>query len=140
MRILVLGAAGMLGHRLVERLARDGTLGTASIDQVTLADIVEPKKPSSAAFDIATVVADLAVPKAVDGLLSTRPDVVFHLAAVVSGEAEADFERGYQVNLDGTRQLLEAARACERRPASSRRPAGAGSRRRRGRRPSRTRS
>jgi nucleoside-diphosphate-sugar epimerase len=108
---LVLGAAGMLGHRLVERLARDGTLGPAPIHQVTLADIVEPKKPSSPAFDIETVVADIAVPKAADGLLSTRPDVVFHLAAVVSGEAEADFERGYRVNLEGTRQLLEAARA-----------------------------
>ena len=108
---MVLGAAGMLGHRLVERLARDGTLGPAPIHQVTLTDIVEPKKPSSAAFDVETVVADLAVPTGADGLLSTRPDVVFHLAAVVSGEAEADFERGYRVNLEGTRQLLEAARA-----------------------------
>jgi D-erythronate 2-dehydrogenase len=110
-RILVLGAAGMLGRRLVERLARDGTLATAPIHQVTLADIVEPEKPSSSAFDVETVVADLAVPDAADGFLSTRPDVVFHLAAVVSGEAEADLERGYRVNLDGTRQLLEAARA-----------------------------
>jgi nucleoside-diphosphate-sugar epimerase len=109
-RILILGAAGMIGRRLVERLARDGTLGTAPIHQLTLADIVVPMKPSSPAFDVETVVADLAIPKAADGLLSTRPDVVFHLAAVVSGEAEADFERGYRVNLDGTRQLLEAAR------------------------------
>ena len=108
---MVLGAAGMLGRRLVERLARDGTLGTVPIHKVTLVDIVEPTKPLLPAFDIETVVADLAVPKAADGLLSTRPDVVFHLAAVVSGEAEADFERGYRVNLDGTRQLLEAARA-----------------------------
>ena len=108
---LVLGAAGMLGRRLVERLARDGTLGIPPIQQVTLADIVEPEKPSSSAFDIETVVADLAVRDAADGLLSSRPDVVFHLAAVVSGEAEADFERGYRVNLDGVRQLLEAARA-----------------------------
>ena len=108
---MVLGAAGMLGRRLVERLARDGTLGIAPIQQVTLADIVEPEKPLSSAFDIETVVADLAVPDAADGLLSSRPDVVFHLAAVVSGEAEADFERGYRVNLDGVRQLLEAARA-----------------------------
>ena len=106
---MVLGAAGMLG-RLVERLARDGALGTTPIQQLTLADICEPKPPSSPTFDIETVVADLAVPEAADGLLSSRPDVVFHLAAVVSGGAEADFERGYRVNLDGTRQLLEAAR------------------------------
>ena len=63
---MVLGAAGMLGRRLVERLARDGTLGIAPIQQVTLADIVEPEKPSSSAFDIETVVADLAVPDAAD--------------------------------------------------------------------------
>ena len=108
---MVLGAAGMLGRRLAERLASDGVLGTVPIQQVTLADIVQPTTPSSQVFDIEAVVADLAVPQAADRLLSTRPDVVFHLAAVVSGEAEADFERGYRVNLDGTRQLLEAARA-----------------------------
>ena len=82
-RILVLGAAGMLGRRLVERLGRDGTLGTAPIQQLVLADIVEPERPSSA-LDIETVGADLAVPKAAESLLSTRPDVVFHLAAVYS--------------------------------------------------------
>ena len=109
-RILVLGAAGMLGRRLVERLGRDGRLGTAAIQQLVLADIVEPERPSSA-LDIETVVADLAVPEAAEDLLSTRPDVVFHLAAVVSGEAEADFEHGYRVNLDGMRQLLDAVRA-----------------------------
>jgi nucleoside-diphosphate-sugar epimerase len=100
----------MLGRRLVERLGRDGTLGTAPVQQLVLADIVEPERPSSA-LDVETVVADLAVPKAAEGLLSTRPDVVFHLAAVVSGEAEADFEHGYRVNLDGMTQLLEAVRA-----------------------------
>jgi nucleoside-diphosphate-sugar epimerase len=100
----------MLGCRLVERLGRDGTLGTAPVQQLVLADIVEPERPPSA-LDIETVVADLAVPKTAEGLLATRPDVVFHLAAVVSGEAEADLERGYRVNLDGMRQLLEAVRA-----------------------------
>jgi len=114
-RILVLGAAGMLGRRLVERLGRDGRLGTAAIQQLVLADIVEPERPSTA-LDIETVVADLAVPKAAEDLLSTRPDVVFHLAAVVSGEAEADFEHGYRVNLDGMRQLLDAVRAIGGRP------------------------
>jgi len=105
----------MLGRRLVERLGRDGRLGTAAIEQLVLADIVEPERPSSP-LDIETVVADLAVPKAAEDLLSTRPDVVFHLAAVVSGEAEADFEHGYRVNLDGMRQLLDAVRAIGGRP------------------------
>ena len=102
----------MLGSRLVERLARDGTLGTATIQQVTLVDVVEATKPSlPAALEFETIVADLAVSGTAESLLSTRPDVVFHLAAVVSGEAEADFERGYRVNLDGMRRLLEAVRA-----------------------------
>src|SRR6266702_3597442 len=94
MRILVLGAAGMIGRKLAERLARDG-------EHAKLVDAV-------AAPGI--VVADLAEPGAADDLVADRPDVIFHLAAVVSGEAEADFEKGYRVNLDGTRQLFEAIR------------------------------
>ncbi len=57
------------------------------------------------------LVADLAEPGVAAELVASRPDVVFHLAAVVSGEAEADFEKGYRVNLDGTRFLLDAVRA-----------------------------
>jgi nucleoside-diphosphate-sugar epimerase len=110
-RVLILGAAGMLGHKLVERLARDGTLGGEPIRHVTLADVVAPEAPPSPAFGVDTVVADLADRDTAPDLLSSRPDVVFHLAAVVSGEAEANFELGYRVNLDGTRALLEAARA-----------------------------
>ena len=97
MRILVLGAAGMIGRKLAERLARDG-------EHAKLVDAV-------AAPGI--VVADLAEPGAADDLVADRPDVIFHLAAVVSGEAEADFEKGYRVNLDGTRRLLEAIRALD---------------------------
>jgi D-erythronate 2-dehydrogenase len=109
-RILILGAAGMLGRKLVERLVRDGVLGAEPIRHVTLADLVEPVAPTLSRLDVDAVVADLADPGVAGRLLSGRPDVVFHLAAVVSGEAEADFELGYRVNLDGTRQLLEAAR------------------------------
>jgi nucleoside-diphosphate-sugar epimerase len=62
---------------------------------------------------VETVVADLSQPGAAAELLAERPDVVFHLAAVVSGEAEADLEKGYRVNLDATRMLFEANRACD---------------------------
>ncbi len=58
------------------------------------------------------VATDLAAPGEAERLLADRPDLIFHLAAVVSGEAEADFEKGYAVNLDGTRALLEAVRAA----------------------------
>ena len=112
-RILVVGGAGMLGRKLVERLARDGTLGSEPIRHVSLVDAVEPKRPALARFEVETVVADLAEPGVAGDLVSNRPDVVYHLAAVVSGEAEADFEKGYRVNLDGTRLLLEAVRMLD---------------------------
>ncbi len=110
MQILVTGAAGMLGRKLAERLARDGTLGGEPVDGLLLVDVVEPARPT-AAFDIDTTACDLAGPGVAEQLVSGRPDVVFHLAAVLSGEAEADFEKGYRVNLDGTRLLLDAIRA-----------------------------
>jgi D-erythronate 2-dehydrogenase len=101
MRILIIGAAGMLGRKLSERLARDGALGTRPISELTLADI------SGGAGVIAT---DLSDPGAAVDLIGARPDVIVDLAAVVSGEAETNMAKGYRVNLDATRHLLEAIR------------------------------
>ena len=109
-RILVVGAAGMIGRKLAERLARDGSLG-GPISHATLADLVEPLPPPQAQLDVRATVADLADPSVARELAADRPDVVFHLAAVVSGEAEADLDKGYRVNVDGTRHLLEAVRS-----------------------------
>jgi nucleoside-diphosphate-sugar epimerase len=109
-RVLVLGAAGMLGRKLAERLALDGELGGRPISVLTLADVVEPDAPD-ASFAVETSAVDVTDPGGAAALFAARPDVVFHLAAVVSGEAEADLEKGYRVNLDGTRLLLDAARA-----------------------------
>jgi D-erythronate 2-dehydrogenase len=111
-RILVTGAAGMLGRKLVERVVRDGTLGGDRVDHLTLVDVVEPTR-SSASFDVDAAVCDLSKPGVANELMSGRPGVIFHLAAVVSGEAEADFEKGYRVNLDGTRLLLDATRELD---------------------------
>jgi len=99
-RILVLGAAGMIGRRLVDRLRAAGTLAGRKIERFVQVDAVAP----------ADVIADIADPGVAAGLASDRPDVIFHLAAVVSGEAEADFDKGYRVNVDGMRSLLEAVR------------------------------
>ena len=107
MRILVTGGAGMIGRKLAERLRRDGALGGQPISQLTLADVV-------GGDDV--VLADLAEPGTAERLVADEPDVIFHLAAVVSGEAEADFELGYRVNLDGTRALLDAIRRRGHRP------------------------
>jgi nucleoside-diphosphate-sugar epimerase len=110
LHILVLGAAGMVGRKLCERLLRDGRLGKSDITKLTMHDVVEPKKPEKAGFAVETVSGDFAVPGAAEKLIAGRPDVIFHLAAIVSGEAELDFEKGYRINLDGTRQLFEAIR------------------------------
>ena len=61
-------------------------------------------------FPVDTVTCDFAVPGAAEKLVKDRPDVIFHLAAIVSGEAELDFDKGYRINLDGTRMLLDAIR------------------------------
>lgn len=102
----------MLGRKLVERLTRDGMLRGERISHAVLADVVEPTAPAAPDFEVENAVADLADPGVARELLSGRPDVVFHLAAVVSGEAEADFEKGYLTNLEGMRLLLEAVRAA----------------------------
>jgi nucleoside-diphosphate-sugar epimerase len=111
MRILVIGAAGMLGGKLVERLMRDGRLGSEPISQLTLVDRVVAEPPGDPGFAVERTVADLAEPGVAAAIVAGRPDVIFHLAAVVSGEAEEDLEKGYRVNLDATRMLLDAIRA-----------------------------
>ena len=94
MRILVIGAAGMLGGKLVDRLVRDGCLGSQGISQLTLVDRVVAEPPGDPGFVVESTVADLAEPGAAGAIVAGRPDVIFHLAAVVSGEAEDDLEKG----------------------------------------------
>ncbi len=115
MHVAVTGAAGMIGRKLVARLVDDGRLGDAEVTRLSLLDVTTPEAPGGPVPEAPTghpevLVGDLAVPGAAERLVRDRPDVVVHLAAVVSGEAEADFEKGYRVNLDGTRALLEAIR------------------------------
>jgi nucleoside-diphosphate-sugar epimerase len=92
-KVLVIGAAGMIGRKLARQLAGE---------ELVLHDVVP--------FDGASVISDLSAPGEAEKLIASRPELIFHLAAVVSGEAEADFEKGYRVNLDGTRRLFDAIR------------------------------
>ena len=110
MHILVTGAAGMIGRKLAERLARNGTLDGQPIDKLTLLDVVRPETPAGFKGRVETVAADLAARGEAAKAVADRPQAVFHLAGVVSGEAELDFDKGYHVNLDGMRALLEAIR------------------------------
>ena len=108
--VLIIGGAGMIGRKLADRLATDGTVAGRTIDRLVLQDIVEPAAPAGAPFETRAVAGDFSKPGLSEQLVASRPDVIFHLAAIVSGEAEADFDKGYRINLDGTRLLLDAIR------------------------------
>jgi nucleoside-diphosphate-sugar epimerase len=108
--ILITGAAGMIGRKLTERLARDGALNGQPIEKLALLDVVAPAAPATFKGRVESVAADLAAPGEALKAVADRPQAIFHLAGVVSGEAELDFDKGYHVNLDGMRALLEAIR------------------------------
>jgi nucleoside-diphosphate-sugar epimerase len=110
MHVLILGAAGMIGRKFVEEIDRSGELSNQIVTKLTLADVVSVEGPNASAIERRSVVVDLSDPATAATIITGKPDVIIHLAAIVSGEAEKDFEKGYRVNLDGTRHLLEAIR------------------------------
>ena len=110
MHILVIGAAGMVGRKLTAALVKSGRLAGKDISAFTLADVVAPSAPEGFSGKVETVAADLSTVGTSEKLVAGRPDVIFHLAAIVSGEAEKEFDKGYRINLDGTRYLLAAIR------------------------------
>ena len=110
MKILVTGAGGMIGRKLVERLVADKSLGGKPITGLTLVDVVESPIPAGAPKDTKPIVADFSEKGVAETLIKERPDVIFHLAAIVSGDAEANFEKGYRINFNGSWALLEAVR------------------------------
>ena len=102
----------MIGQKLIQHLVKHPQLSGKSISEVQLVDaFIEPKVPDGSPFPIQSLVADITSAQKCVDLVSSKPDVIFHLAAIVSGEAESDFDKGYRVNLDGTRNLFEAIRA-----------------------------
>ena len=170
MRILITGAAGMIGRKLVARLLSDGAVADKKITELHLHDVVAPPPttlipaPSSVIparagaqvlenelelkkrdprlrgddgkgggddgkggeddkrrsggdeLRVVSHTSDLSIRGEARKLVSLKPDIIFHLAGVVSGEAEANFDLGYRVNLDSTRQLFEAIRAAQIAP------------------------
>ena len=119
MRIVITGGAGFLGTRLARKLLERGTLTDATgrtreIASIVLLDVA----PSSLAADkrVTSIAGDLADPATVASAVTADTDSVFHLAAVVSGQAEADFDIGMRVNLDATRTLLERCRTLRAPP------------------------
>jgi D-erythronate 2-dehydrogenase len=110
MHILIIGAAGMVGRKLAQRLVRDGSLDGRAIEAMTLVDVVTPEAPAGFSGKVTLETVDLSTQGEAERLIAGRPDVIFHLAAIVSGEAELDFDKGYRINLDGTRYLFDAIR------------------------------
>ncbi len=116
MRVLIIGGAGMIGRKLAERLAADGQLGGQQISGMTLYDVVPAAVPAAANMPVEILKGDLPAAGEAERLVASRPEVIFNLAAIVSGEAEQDFEKGYRINLDGMRGLLEAVRKTGHKP------------------------
>ena len=110
MNILVTGAGGMIGRKLVELLIADKTLGAKAIQTLTLVDVVESPVPPGAPKMTKPIVADFSEKGVAATLIQDKPDVIFHLAAIVSGDAEANFEKGYRINFNGSWALFEAIR------------------------------
>ncbi|HMD61840.1 MAG TPA: D-erythronate dehydrogenase [Opitutaceae bacterium] len=109
MNIAIAGGGGFLGRLLARALLED-----RRVERLVLADVAPGQPPGNDAR-LATLRADLSEPGAAESI-AQGADVIFHLAAVLSGQAEAEFDIGMRVNVDGTRGLLEAARAGGRRP------------------------
>ena len=116
MKVLITGGAGMIGRKLAQRLASDGALAGKAISKLTLYDVVSAAAPAGAGVPVTLATGDLPAMGEADRLIADRPHVIFHLAAIVSGEAEQDFDKGYRINLDGTRRLLEAIAKAGHKP------------------------
>ncbi|MQB40471.1 D-erythronate dehydrogenase [Rhizobium sp. ICMP 5592] len=110
MHVMIIGAAGMIGRKLVEKIALEAEVLGRGIDKLTLVDVIAPPVQAALASISTALTVDLSDAGAAARLSGMRPDLIFHLAAIVSGEAEADFDKGYSTNLDGTRSLFEAIR------------------------------
>ena len=108
MKLTIIGAAGMIGRKLAEHVAAHGHLAGQKVDEMTLVDVIAPDVARDFKGSRDAYAADLTEGGTARRLITNRPDVIVHLAAIVSGEAEADMAKGYRVNLDGTRALLEA--------------------------------
>jgi nucleoside-diphosphate-sugar epimerase len=119
MKIVITGGAGFLGQRLATTLLRRGRLVGASgrsekIDRIVLLDLAFANGETDPR--LRAIGGDVADPALLRKVIDAETDAVFHLAAVVSGQAEADFDLGMRVNVEGARHLLEACRATGRRP------------------------
>lgn len=113
MKILVLGAAGMVGKKLVANLLERRQLCGEPIAAIHGFDVVDAKFDYDGDISLAVSSGDISDKATIERLIEDRPDFIFHLAAIVSGEAEKDFDKGYRVNLQGTQNLFDGIAQME---------------------------
>ena len=109
MKIIILGGGGFIGGRLARKLLASGQINNQEIKQLTLIDRAFPNI-SIQDSRVKTIVGDFSHPAIIEAVIQQRPDLIFHLAAIVSGEAEKNFDLGMNVNLHSSHQLLEMCR------------------------------
>ncbi len=109
MKVLITGGGGLIGFKLAKKLAADPIVREQVVTSMVLADIVPPPE-LEAPFPVTSMAADISKPDDVAKMFGEKPDVIFHLAAIVSADAEANFDKGMAVNMFGTYHILEAAR------------------------------
>jgi nucleoside-diphosphate-sugar epimerase len=108
MRVVITGGAGFVGKKLAQRLLQEGALGGTRIDELVLFDVAAADLPADKRLK--SVTGDIADPATVKELIGRDTGTVFHLAAIVSAQAEAEFDTGMRINLGGTRAVLDACR------------------------------
>lgn len=121
MHVVITGGAGFLGQKLARKLLLGAKLTGPDgqkheVSKLTLFDVVAPAADIAQDKRVKVVTGDIGDKATVDGVVTDSAASVFHLAAVVSSGAEADFDLGMRVNLDGTRHVLEACRRLPKPP------------------------
>jgi nucleoside-diphosphate-sugar epimerase len=115
MHIVILGAGGFIGQKLARRLASDGELVGEQVQSLTLFDLAAPPVPPNAPMPVTALAGDIAALPA--NAIPPNTTHIFHLAAVVSSAAEADYDLGQRINIEGTQQVIAA---CRRLPSPPR--------------------
>ena len=111
MKILILGGAGMVGQKLLNKILDKQELRNKKVSEITLFDIIKAPYPDNTTIPIITKSGDISDPSVSADIVSSKPDVIFHLAAIVSGQAEQEFDLGWNINAKGSWGLFEAIRS-----------------------------
>lgn len=114
-KIFILGGGGMLGQKLANQLVKNASETAAELD-IALFDVAFPPEPLAG---VTKITGNINHPAEIQKIAAQRPDIIYHLAAIVSGEAEADFDKGWQVNMFSMWALLEALRIENRESGGS---------------------